>query len=231
MSQNPPKRPSFAPRNWGGWFSVSLMWVLGWLPRPVGLALVWPLGPLLHTFARRRREIAERNLERCFPDWSPEQRSAMVRNTFGALARMVAETAWCWSGPMGRFGKMGTVHGIENLRDAEERGNGVLLVTGHATCLEIGGRILLTETNYSAVYRPLKSEVVEWYQNRGRLRYADSMISKRNALQAVKLLKRGFAIREIPVRYIPRGRAEGKKIYWADGFISLWTVFKLRLTD
>lgn len=44
----------------------------------------------------------------------------------------------------------------------------------------------------------------------------------------VKLLKRGFKIREIPVTYVPRGRAEGKKIYWADGFVSLWTLFKLR---
>lgn len=44
----------------------------------------------------------------------------------------------------------------------------------------------------------------------------------------VKLLKRGYKIREIPITYIPRGRVEGKKIYWADGFISLWTLVKYR---
>lgn len=47
----------------------------------------------------------------------------------------------------------------------------------------------------------------------------------------VKLLKRGFKIQEIPVTYVPRGRAEGKKIYWADGFVSLWTLFKYRFVD
>lgn len=41
---------------------------------------------------------------------------------------------------------------------------------------------------------------------------------------AVKLIKKGLEIREIPIRYTPRGRAEGKKIYWADGFASLWTL-------
>ncbi|MBN1867305.1 glycosyltransferase family 2 protein [Candidatus Sumerlaeota bacterium] len=44
----------------------------------------------------------------------------------------------------------------------------------------------------------------------------------------VKLIKAGHPIREIPIAYIPRGRAEGKKIYWADGFLSLWTLVKYR---
>jgi dolichol-phosphate mannosyltransferase len=47
----------------------------------------------------------------------------------------------------------------------------------------------------------------------------------------VKLIKRRLRIREIPIQYFPRGRAEGKKIYWADGFVSLWTLFKYRFMD
>lgn len=46
---------------------------------------------------------------------------------------------------------------------------------------------------------------------------------------AVRLIQRKYRIVEIPIRYFPRGKAEGKKIYWADGFISLWTLVKLRL--
>jgi len=44
----------------------------------------------------------------------------------------------------------------------------------------------------------------------------------------VKLLKSGQKILEIPIRYIPRGRSEGKKVYWADGFSSLYTLIKYR---
>ena len=44
----------------------------------------------------------------------------------------------------------------------------------------------------------------------------------------VKLIKAGHRIVEIPITYIPRGRAEGKKIYWRDGFASLWTLIKYR---
>lgn len=45
---------------------------------------------------------------------------------------------------------------------------------------------------------------------------------------AVKLIKRGYKIKEIPIQYIPRGRLEGKKIYWGDGFASLYTLIKYR---
>lgn len=45
---------------------------------------------------------------------------------------------------------------------------------------------------------------------------------------AVKLIKKGLRIQEIPITYIPRGRTEGKKVYWKDGFVSLYTLIKYR---
>ncbi len=47
----------------------------------------------------------------------------------------------------------------------------------------------------------------------------------------VKLIKSGHKIQEIPITYIPRGRAEGKKIYWMDGVLSLWTLIKYRFVS
>jgi glycosyltransferase involved in cell wall biosynthesis len=47
----------------------------------------------------------------------------------------------------------------------------------------------------------------------------------------VKLVKKKYNIVEIPITYFPRGRSEGKKIYWMDGFISLWTLIKYKFVD
>ena len=44
-----------------------------------------------------------------------------------------------------------------------------------------------------------------------------------------KFIKAGHRLAEIPIAYYPRGRAEGKKIYWGDGFASLWTLFLVRI--
>ena len=47
----------------------------------------------------------------------------------------------------------------------------------------------------------------------------------------VKLLKKKYPVTEIPITYIPRGREEGKKIRWRDGFESIYTLFKYRFVD
>lgn len=44
----------------------------------------------------------------------------------------------------------------------------------------------------------------------------------------VKLIKAGLTILEIPIRYKPRSREEGKKLYWGDGFASLYALVKYR---
>ncbi|MCX7014051.1 MAG: glycosyltransferase family 2 protein [Candidatus Sumerlaeota bacterium] len=47
----------------------------------------------------------------------------------------------------------------------------------------------------------------------------------------VKLIRKGYSILEIPIRYVPRGRSQGKKIYWRDGFVSLWTLIRYRFSE
>jgi len=41
-----------------------------------------------------------------------------------------------------------------------------------------------------------------------------------------KALRLGYTIREVPIRYHPRGLAEGKKIRWTDGLKAVYTLIK-----
>lgn len=43
-----------------------------------------------------------------------------------------------------------------------------------------------------------------------------------------KLLRKGYAIGEVPIHYYPRLVEEGKKINWKDGVYALWTLLKYR---
>jgi len=195
MSSKHLPRPSFAPRNWGGWISVGFLWLLARLPGKAALLLVAPLAPLAYHFAGRRRKIAERNIERCFPEWSEEQQQKLVRESFTSISRMIAEIAWCWSWPEKRFNKISQVQGIQHIREAQARGKGVLMVTGHFTCLEMGARIIgQCLDDAGGVYRPLDSPPMEWYQMRARRSYTHFMVSKRDARQAVRALKKGSVL-------------------------------------
>jgi len=44
----------------------------------------------------------------------------------------------------------------------------------------------------------------------------------------VKFLKNGFTIREVPISYVARSRAEGKKIKWSTAVGMFWMIIKYR---
>jgi dolichol-phosphate mannosyltransferase len=46
-----------------------------------------------------------------------------------------------------------------------------------------------------------------------------------------KLIRDGISILEVPIRYEPRSRAEGKKIKLKDGWTALWTLLRFRFSD
>ena len=188
--QKPPK----GPRHWFSWLAVGLLWLLGRLPPRLGLMLVSPLGPLTYHLMGSRRKIAQRNIERCFPELNAAEREEILRGGFRSLARMLVETAWVWSAPIERLATRIRIEGLENLRDAEALGRGVLVLTFHTTCLEMGGFMLCSKTRASGIYRPLKNPVIEWYQNRGRTRTGGILIAKDNPRRAIRILKNGGVV-------------------------------------
>ena len=46
-----------------------------------------------------------------------------------------------------------------------------------------------------------------------------------------KILKRGYRIYEVPIRFVPRDYDEGKKIGLKDAFEAVWTLLKYRFVD
>ncbi len=97
MLTQPGPRPPLTPRYWPGWLAVGLIWLLGKTPQALGLSLALPLAGLVRMTMARRRRIAERNIERCFPSLEVAEREALVRACFRSLARALFETAWSWS--------------------------------------------------------------------------------------------------------------------------------------
>ncbi|MGH8033640.1 MAG: LpxL/LpxP family Kdo(2)-lipid IV(A) lauroyl/palmitoleoyl acyltransferase [Lysobacterales bacterium] len=189
------QRPPISFRYWPSWLGVGLLWLLGMTPQWLALALSVPLGDVMRVTMKSRRRIAQRNIERCFPELDHARQEAILRDCFRSLTRALFETAWAWSVSDERMRRMNRVEGLDNVIKARQGGRGVLLVTAHLTGLEIGARLMALslgpELPASGIYRPLRNPVFEWCQNRGRSRYAASMISKREMRGAIRLLRNG----------------------------------------
>jgi Kdo2-lipid IVA lauroyltransferase/acyltransferase len=165
--------------------------VLGRLPPTLARSLTRPLAWPMRKLMRRRREIARSNLRLCFPDCSERQRELVLRDHFRQLAESLAEFAQAWQRP-GRFGERdGHLLGLEHLAAARANGRGVLLITGHVTCLETAARLFAEQVPSAGIYRPLRNAVMNEFQNRGRQRYAERMIARDDVRAMVRYLRDG----------------------------------------
>jgi Kdo2-lipid IVA lauroyltransferase/acyltransferase len=176
-------------RIWATRLALLPVRLLGRLPLSVARGLVRPLAWIMRAAMGSRRRIVERNLALCFPDVAVGERERLLRRHFRNLAEMLAEMAVAWQRP-GRFDeRFGTVVGMEHLEAARAGGRGVMLITGHTTCLEMGARLFGERAEAAGIYRPLKNPVLEDFQNRGRSRYARHMFSRHDLRGMVRHLR------------------------------------------
>ena len=140
---------------------MGLLKAMTLLPFSVQIRIGELLGRLLLVTAKRRRHIAEVNLETCFPELSVPERQLLLRKTFAANAIGMIETAMAWFIDIRRFKGRYTITGIEPAIAAIESGRGVLMLGGHYTTLDIAGKLLGTAIPYNVIYRPQKNPVIQ----------------------------------------------------------------------
>jgi KDO2-lipid IV(A) lauroyltransferase len=165
--------------------------LFGRLPLAVARRATRTLAPLMQRLMGRRRAIVERNLSLCFSKASKAERDALCRAHFRQLAEGLAETAVAWCRPGVLDERFGEVSGLEHVHAARKDGSGVLMLTGHATCIELGARLVGEAVVSTGIYRPLRQPVLEAFQNRGRCRYAKAMIPRDNVRAMVRHLRTG----------------------------------------
>jgi Kdo2-lipid IVA lauroyltransferase/acyltransferase len=176
------------PLTWLGLWPIRL---IGLLPIGLGRRLTGWLALPMRLLMRRRAEIARTNLALCFPELDDHARGQLLRRHFRHLAESLAEIAVAWQRPSRLDQRFGEVVGLEHLERARSEGQGVVLLTGHVTCLELGARLFGEQVTARGIYRPLRNLVLNRFQNRGRERYAEDMLSRDDLRGMIRHLRSG----------------------------------------
>lgn len=165
------------PGFWPLWLALGFFWLLVQLPYPVLLWLGRLLGGLMYVFARHRRHIAQRNLELCFPGWSKEKRSNVLKENFASSGIALFEMGMSWWWNKKRLARLLRIEGLEHLQAAQQQGQGVILMAIHFTTLEIGAALLGQLHTIDGMYRAHKNPVFDYVQRRGRERHNEDAIA------------------------------------------------------
>jgi KDO2-lipid IV(A) lauroyltransferase len=161
------------------------------LPWPVQRLVGRGLGAASFRLAGRRRRVAERNLELCFPELGAEARRRLLRRHFRSLGLGLMELGMAWWAGDRRLRPMALVEGLEHLDAARAGGRPVILVAGHFTSMDLACRLLGLSIDYDGVQRPFGYPALDRRITRGRLRAARSVYSKFDLRGILDALARG----------------------------------------
>jgi Kdo2-lipid IVA lauroyltransferase/acyltransferase len=111
--------------------------VLGALPRPLARWIAGSATRLLLLLLPKLRKTAEINLELAFPEWTEQQRRAVMKRMTRNLGWMAAEFARMPQYTKKNIQNVVVLDGHENFLAGQSRGKGVLYLTGHIGAWEL----------------------------------------------------------------------------------------------
>jgi KDO2-lipid IV(A) lauroyltransferase len=178
-----------APRYWPVWLALGVVRLLVALPFGAQLVAGRGIGRTALVFARKRRAIAARNLDLAFPELDAAARRDLLRRHFESLGMSVIETGMCWWASDERVARLAEVSGLEHAQAALAAGHGAIMLTGHFTTLDLGGRFLTRLAPVSAMYRPHRNPLFEEIMRRGRERSARQAFVKTDVRAMIRALR------------------------------------------
>ena len=177
------------------WLEFSAVWLLaqlfGRLPRRASRALGAGVGTFAFAILPRLRKVGMCNLELAYPDSPIEQREQLLRSEYKHLGWLLAE--FCQMQRYSRENTRDLIHyeGLEHYLAARDRGQGVLVVTGHLGAWELSSFYhSLMGYPMSMVIRRLDNTRLDRYVNRIRCLHGNRVVHKddfaRGLLQAMR---------------------------------------------
>ncbi len=184
--------PLSHPRYWPSWLAVGLIRALGLLPYP----LLWLLGSALGRFAYLlawgRRGIARRNLELCFPDWSPAERARVLRRNFALMGQTLLSQGVNWGISRRRVARLVRLRNPEHLERIRAEGRPFIVLAPHFLGMELGG-IALSALVMPGVtlYQRIRNRVFDRQVRLGRTQFGSLAVERHADLLGLVRLVRG----------------------------------------
>lgn len=183
-----------APKYWPLWFALGLLRLMTFLPIPVIHRVGAALGMLLYRVVPSRRRAARINLKQAFPALDEDEIDALNKQSFKSLGISIFESGIAWFKKSSVLRQRCQIEGKEHLDRAMARNKGVILLTGHFTTLEMGGRLIGTYVDkYNAVFKPAHDPLFNAIMVHYRSKMGNELIETRNVRAIIRGLKSGHA--------------------------------------
>lgn len=200
------QKPSFFKYAFS-WIIYSVLWLIAQLPYQLLLLLGKGLGKLVKLLLKSRRKVVDINLSICFPKLNPTEKKRLINRHFTELGIMFTQTLKAFLGSTKNIEANAKIIGGEHIQVCLDKNQGILLVAGHFTALDMGGKILCGRYPIAGMYRPHKHPLTEYIVTKSRLKYATKMFKRDELRPIIKHLKAGGILWYAPDQDYRRGQS------------------------
>ncbi len=174
------------PKFWLMWFTIGLLRLATLFPYSVHLSIGRFLGRVIHLIAGKREKVVDTNLRLCFPNKTPDEREQIKTRAYHNLGISLLELAMCWWWKPERLKPLVEVRGLEHVEKCLADKQAIILLSGHFTSLELGGRLLSLFLPFQAMYRTQKNPLFDSLLYTKRQSYLVDIISRKNTRRMIK---------------------------------------------
>ncbi|MFT5940607.1 MAG: KDO2-lipid IV(A) lauroyltransferase [Paraglaciecola sp.] len=125
--------------HWFSWFAVLLLRIIALFPFKVKMMAGSTFGRVVYRLLKHRRHVTSTNIALCFPEKSTAEQTQSVKDIFVANGVVFFEIAWAWWANSESLRHRFSVQGLDVLQSATANVQGVLLIGGHYTHLDLAG--------------------------------------------------------------------------------------------
>ena len=179
------------PKYWLTWIGYWLLCLLMLMPHSVRMAFGRSLGRLAFSVAKSRRIVVKMNLELCFPELENAERDKLAIDVFESGGMGIIETAISWIGGDGPIQHTAELVGLENLQQAQAKGNGVIMLGSHMSTLDLAGTFLCPHIDIKVMYRKNPNELIDAIMLNGRQNNYHDAIERNDIKGVIRALKKG----------------------------------------
>lgn len=158
--------------------SFGFLWLFHWLPLGVQASMGNALGWLAYHLAKRRKHIAQRNLELCFPEKSPAEIQTLLKKNIQASTRAALEHGLLVWASDKRLKKLIRHEGEEHLNAC--LGKPLILLAPHFIGIDMGGVRMTMHTRVATIYSRARNPIVNHYLLYARSRFNHTLLTSKH---------------------------------------------------
>lgn len=180
-----------------------LSWLPLWLARLKGKVL----GQLIYFCNIRPTKVARLNIQRCFPQLSPQQHNQLLQSSMRHFGCTAFEIPLVWRRSQDwLMTKVVAVTGEQHLIAARDKGKGVVLIAPHLGNWEVISRWITNYMPMTALYAPPKKASLEQIMLDGRTQTGATLLpaNSRGVAGVIKALKQGECSAILPDQVPPK---------------------------